>query len=162
MSGLERAVSGPLPRMLTLAQIASIARQEGANPDVVEEALRRMRENPHVRRGEVRSPGAFFRGIIRGVQADRAMLVSQAAPPTSSQGGSSAVVAPRGRTCEETATPADRTASRMALRARSLFAAGDHDEAVRDQLCHEFPQAPPDLVAWAVVNGFSLFRALSH
>ena len=49
----------------TRRQIAVIARQEGADGDVVREALRRMAANPRVCRGEVHSPAAFFRPSFR-------------------------------------------------------------------------------------------------
>ena len=140
----------------TRRQIAVIARQEGADGDVVREALRRMATNRRVCRGEVHSPPAFFRGIVRGVLADR-----QTPAATVCREGS-----PRPNLLPSTASQPDeglteRAASRMALRARRLFADGADHAAVSRQLKAEFPSAPSDLIASALANGLSLYRALA-
>lgn len=108
------------PGLPTRRQIAMIARQEGEDADVVREALRRMGDNPRVRCGEVRSPAAFFRGIVRGVLADHeppAAATSGAVPPR--LGARDAMPSP-----PPDASVAERVAGRMALRARRLFADG--------------------------------------
>ena len=152
--------SEPTPLALTRTQIDTIARQEGADDATVREALRRMSANPSLRHGEVRSPGAFFRGIVRAVIEDRAAEshvrrldpCRRAPPPTPS-----ASIGPA-----EAPVEPDRTAGRMALRARQLLSAGAAEGAVRDQLHLEFPLASSDLVAWALTNGRALYRALAR
>lgn len=150
MSADRRPQRVPLP--LTRGQIAAIARQENADDAVIREALRRMEESPRWRLGEVRSPGAFFRGIVRAVIDDGgAEGHAHRGPP----------VMPSIKPIEAPTEP-DRTAGRMALRARRLFAAGAGQGAARDQLRREFPNASPDLVAWALTNGLSLYQALTR
>lgn len=145
-----RSTPSPLP--LTRAQIQAIARQEGADTETIREAVRRMGESPRLHHGEVHSPGAFFRGIVRGVIADRnaAYDTRRALRPTPSADPPEAPVGP------------DRIAGRMALRAQRLFAAGAEQTAVCAQLQTEFPHASSDLVAWAVTNGLALYHALAR
>lgn len=148
------ARSRPSPLPLTRTQIGAIARQEGADTETIREAMCRMANSPRLHHGQVHSPGAFFRGIVRGVIADRdasvrARLPDRCPPPKT----------PATDTLEPPAAP-DRTAGRMALRAQRLFAAGAAPSAVSRQLHSEFPNAPSDLVAWAVTNGLALYHAL--
>lgn len=149
------------PGVLSQDKIDGIARQEGADEGTVAEALRRMQQNAQFRQGEVRSPAAFFRGIVRGVLADER---------GGGSGSTSSVPAPARRLSrpvppspkpDSAIQPADRMASRMALRARSLFSQGHDEKAVRGLLFCEFPSASPSLVAWAVIQGLSLHQALS-
>ena len=146
----------PMPAGLRRSQIETIARQEGADADAIREALRRMAGNPRLKQGEVRSPAAFFRGIVRAVIDDREAERLASRP------------APGRRAPQRTPTPGpanampepDRTAGRMALRAQRLFAGGAKSRAVRQQLRLEFPLASSDLVSWALANGLALYHAL--
>ena len=146
-------MSAPRP---TPRQIALIARQEGADQTVVHEALRRMEQNPRVLRGEVTSPAAFFRGIVRGVLADQQTSGRPAAATHSP------TQLPAGPPSPPRHALADRIAGRMALRAKNLFAAGHHRAAVAALLAAEFPDASPATVTWAVANGCSLHQALTR
>lgn len=153
--GRERCVKSP---SLSRDQIDWIARQEGADPQSVEEALRRMRSHPDVRDGRVRSPGAFFRGVLRGVLLDRypGTMRSDPDPDLTPEPPGEPVPSP-------TSTDAshNRTYGQMALRAWTLFDTCDHDEsAVRRCLRREFPSAPADLIVWALNNGRALHKAL--
>lgn len=155
------------PGVLSRLQIDRIAQQEAADEATVAEALRRMQQNPQFRQGEVRSPAAFFRGIVRGVLADKesggsgesGSPASVPVPALALHLSPPALPPPKP---DQAIRPADRLASRMALRARSLFAQGHDAKTVRDSLLREFPSASPSLVAWAVTQGLSLHRALSH
>lgn len=143
----------------TQRQIAMIARQEGADGDVVREALRRMGHNPRVRDGEVQSPAAFFRGILRGVLADR----EPPAPGISGE-GSLRLAAPQ---TPPPSPPPDadlgrREAGLMSLRARRLFADGADQATVLRNLTAEFPSAPQDLLTWALITGAALHNALTR
>jgi hypothetical protein len=139
---------GPNPR-----QIALIAKQEGADRAAIGEALRRMAANPRVRRGEVRSPAAFFRGIVRGVLADQNRPSQAQAPKPPPQTTTVPLAPPPAR---------DRTPGRMVLRAADLLRDGATLDTVRRALRDEFPNAPADLVEWAVTIGPTLRQALVH
>jgi hypothetical protein len=132
------------------AQLRAIGRQEGATADDLEEALRRMRNNPRVLRGEVHSPGAFFRGILRGVLADRS--TTRPAPPRPVPPAASPTPLP---------PPVDRTFGRMCLRAYHLSQTGADTPTVIAHLLHEFPSAPTVDVIKAAASGRALYRALS-
>lgn len=156
MTADRRPEPSPLP--LTRKQIAAIARQESADAAVIHEALRRMGENPRLRMGEVRSPGAFFRGIVRAVIDDPSVT-----PPVRRPGPdrSAALPSPPTKPVGVPAEP-DRTPGRMALRARRMFADGAGEGDVGNLLHQEFPLAPPGLVAWAITNGLALHHALTR
>ncbi len=96
-----------------------------------------MTVNPRLCRGEGHSPAAFFRGIVRGVLADR-----QTPAATVCREGS-----PRPNLLPSTASQpdeglAERAASRMALRARRLFADGADHAVVSRQLKAEHDPGP--------------------
>lgn len=62
--------------------LTKIASEEGASSEGIEEALNRLENHPAWKAGEIRSPLAFFRGIIRGVQRDRAVaMTTERRPP---------------------------------------------------------------------------------
>lgn len=147
----------PGSRMLSQDKIDWIARQEGADEGTVAEALRRMQQNAQFRQGEVRSPAAFFRGIVRGVLADKESGSPPSVPAPALRFSRPALPSPKP---DSAIKPADRMASRMALRARSLFSQGHDEKAVRGLLLCEFPSASQSLVAWAVIQGLSLHQAL--
>ncbi|MHB1766178.1 MAG: hypothetical protein ACYCS1_11815 [Gammaproteobacteria bacterium] len=151
--------SVPLPPSLSWAQIDLIARQEGADADIVTEAVRRMNRNPRLQQGKVRSPAAFFRGIVRGALADQAASPLRPLPP---QHQLTPFLPTSSSDLPQSPTALDRTPGHMALRAHSLFSAGTDEHIVRRLLHTEFPSAPADLVAWAITNGLALHRALSH
>ncbi len=136
-----------------------IARQEGAGGDVVREALRRMRQNPRVHRGEVRSPAAFYRGIVRGILADRESLAADTSGEDPLRLGAPQTPPP---SPPPGAGLGERAAGLMSLRARRLFADGATQAAVPQNLRSEFPNAPPDLVTWALITGAALHNALTR
>jgi hypothetical protein len=137
---------------LTDTQVRAIGRQEGATDDDLAEALRRLRHSPRFLAGEVHSPGAFLRGIVRGVLADRAPPPSAATyrPPPQSQ--SPTPPAPAG----------DRTFGRICLRALHLFRAGAMDADVIATLVAEFQAVPILHLTQAMDRGRELYRALSR
>ena len=142
----------------TRRQIAMIARQEGADGEAVREALRRMGDNPRVRRGEVRSPAAFFRGIVRGVLADHELAGAATSGANPSRLDTRRAMA----SPPPDAGVAEREAGRLALRARHLFADGADHASACQTLKAEFPNAPPDLVSWALIVGAALDQALAR
>jgi len=144
-------VTGPGVPGLTDAQVRMIGRQEGATDDALAEALRRLGRSPRFLSGEVHSPGAFFRGIVRGVLADHAPPQSAVAarPPLPAQ-------SPR------PAQAADRTFGQICLRAMHLFRTGATDAAVIATLVCEFQAVPMVHLAQAMDRGRQLHRALAR
>jgi hypothetical protein len=142
-------VTGPF---LTDAQVRAIGRQEGATDDDLAEALRRLRLSPRFLAGEVQSPGAFFRGIVRGVLADRAPPPSAATyrPP------------PPAQSPTPPQPPGDRTFGHICLRAMHLFRSGATDADVIATLVVEFQAAPIIYITQAMDQGRDLYRALSR
>ena len=55
---------------LTPRQLAFIVQDEAASLDHAAEAARRMLRNPGFTSGQLRSPAAFYRGILRRVVAE--------------------------------------------------------------------------------------------
>ena len=66
----------------TPQQIAFIIADESATEDQAAEAARRMLQNPQFLSGQLRSPAAFYRGILRRVVAE-CPPKARAAPPAS-------------------------------------------------------------------------------
>lgn len=147
---------------LSRLQIQVIARQEGADEAVTQEALRRMATNPHVARGELRSPGAFFRGVVRGVIADQ--TAAHASPPDDRDTQPLppkpvpiAATVPSG-----TVPTSDRTFGHLYLDAVRLLREGVTLNTLPDRLAHEHPNAPPPYVAQAVQSAILIHRTLLH
>ena len=65
---------------LTPRQLAFIVQDEAASLEQAEEAARRMLQNPQFTSGQLRSPAAFYRGILRRVVAQCPKAVRTAAP----------------------------------------------------------------------------------
>lgn len=135
--------------LLTDAQVRAIGRQEGATDQDLAEALRRLRQSPRLLAGEVQSPGAFFRGIVRGVIADHESAPAAAKPPTPVQSPPSAPTA-------------DRTFGHICLRALHLFRNGATDADVIAVLVSDFPNAPIVTLTQAMDRGRDLHHALSR
>jgi len=136
---------------LTDSQVRAIGRQEGATDDDLAEALRRLRHSPRFLAGEVQSPGAFFRGIVRGVLADRA-------PPPSA----ATYRPPPAQSPTPSQPPGDRTFGHICLRALHLFRTGATDADVIATLVAEFQAAPILQVTQAMDRGRELYQALSR
>lgn len=150
-------VRGP---SLSRAQIQTIARQEGASPDDVQEATRRMRKNPRVLRGEVRNQGAFFRGVLRGVLTDRGH-----GEPASTAAAPDVRPDPRPASpASPAAVPADVDPAfgHMCIRARSLLRAGATSCDVLTQLTAEFPDTGALELAGALACAMTIDRALGR
>jgi hypothetical protein len=65
---------------LTPKQLAFIVQDEAASLEQAEEAARRMLHNPQFTQGQLRSPAAFYRGILRRVVAE-CPKAARTAPP---------------------------------------------------------------------------------
>ncbi len=116
-----------------------ILKQEGATPDQAEEALRRILRHPAYRAGAIRSPAAFFRGVLRGVQGDLAVQARKPPPlPPASP------------------PPRPNPLGRIYFRAHQLFLAGSTPDAAALALRQEFPDAPEplvhDAISWAAAS----------
>ena len=103
-------MSGDPPGQKTLSTIAQalgltpracekILREETADFADAEETLRRILRHRAYRAGAIRSPGAFFRGVLRRVQDDRAATarLQPATPPPSAAKQSAQPASPLGR-----------------------------------------------------------------
>ena len=73
-------MSIPTALGLTPRQLALITADEAATLDQATEAARRMLQNPQFTSGQLRSPAAFYRGILRRVVAE-GLPPAKAAPP---------------------------------------------------------------------------------
>jgi len=139
---------------LTDAQVRVIGRQEGATDQDLAEALRRLRANPRFLAGEVQSPGAFLRGIVRGVLADRTPAPAPVSkPPPPPQPPLPPPPPP---------SPSDRIFGHICLRALHLFRTGATDADVIATLVRQFPDASLVDLAQAMDRGRDLYRALSR
>jgi len=141
-------VNGEQPGAEALATIAQalgvtpracekILREEQASLADAQEALRRIVCHRAYRSGAIRSPGAFFRGVLRRVQDDRAATVrlqpAPAPPPAAKQSAQPA--SPLGRAY---------------LRAYHLLASGTSHSKAFAVLRQDFPEAPADLLDLAL------------
>ncbi len=116
-----------------------ILKQEGATPAQAEEALRRILRHPAYRTGAIRSPAAFFRGVLRGVQDDYAAQTRKPPPlPPASP------------------SPRPNPLGRIYFRAHQLLLAGSTPDAVALALRQAFPDAPEplvhDAISWAAAS----------
>ncbi len=117
---------------------ALILKQEGATPAQAEEALRRILRHPVNRAGAIRSPAAFFRGVLRGVQDDLAAQTRNPPPlPPASP------------------PPHPNPLGRIYFRAYQILA-GSTPAAAALALRQEFPDAPEplvhDAISWAAAS----------
>ena len=112
-----------------------ILREEGASLTDAQEALRRILRHRAYQTGAIRSPGAFFRGVLRRVLDDRDSLTRRPPPPP-----------PPAR---QRAQP-ESLLGRAYLRAYHLLASGSRPAAVATALRRDFPEAPPELLAEAL------------
>lgn len=71
---------------LTPRQLAFIVQDEAASLEQAEEAACRMLQNPQFTSGRLRSPAAFYRGVLRRVVAEcpKAARTPAPAPPPAS------------------------------------------------------------------------------
>lgn len=117
-----------------------ILREEEASPTDAQEALRRILRHKAYQAGAIRSPGAFFRGVLRRVRDDRETLSRRPqAPPAPPPQQNAQPTSPLGRAY---------------LRAYHLLASGHNSFEVAAYLRQDFPDASPELLAealsWAI------------
>jgi hypothetical protein len=113
-----------------------IIKEEGATPEDAEEALRRILRHRAYLSHAIRSPGAFFRGVLRGVRDDRAAQTRKPPPlPTAPE------------------LPHPEPHGRAYFRAYQLLSTGSTRDRASDALRQEFPAAPrslfDDALDWA-------------
>ena len=112
---------------------AQILREETAGLADAQEALRRILRHRAYRAGAIRSPGAFFRGVLRRVQDDRAAAKRPWPAPAQPS------------TAKQSAQPASPL-GRAYLRAYHLLASGTNPADASAALRQEFPDAAADLL----------------
>ena len=123
-----------------------IVRQEAATPQDAEEALRRVLRHRAYLSRSIRSPGAFFRGVLRGVLDDR-QACNRTPPPLPP-------VPP---------SPRPDPLGRAYFRAHQLLAAGFDCDRAATALRQEFPGAPQNLIQDAIAWAASVLdRAGDH
>lgn len=83
------------PLGLTPRQLAFIIADEAATPDQATEAARRMLQNLQFTSGQLRSPAAFYRGILRRVVAEcpPPQKTAAASPPPADQAAARRILA---------------------------------------------------------------------
>lgn len=108
--------------------------EEAATAAEAEEALRRIRRHRAYLAGTIRSPGAFFRGVLRRVQDDGAVSRPAAPPPLPKE------------PANKNAQPASPL-GRAYLRAYHLLAEGADPATVATVLHRDFPDASADFLA---------------
>lgn len=116
--------------------LKKIAAEEGASATVAAEAIRRVRGHPAWRTGQVRSPLAFFRGVLRGVQRDQAVAAVVLTPPP----------APR---VPDPPPPRSKEEVRMGkgrLAALRLIHKGLSPDVAEPVLRRSFPELSPDQI----------------
>ena len=116
-----------------------ILNQEGATPEDAEEALRRILRHRAYLSSSIRSPGAFFRGVLRGVRDDHSAQACKPPPlPAASP------------------PPRPNPLGRIYFRAHQLLLAGSTPHAADLALRQEFPAAPEplvhDAISWAAAS----------
>lgn len=121
-----------------------ILREEGASPTDAQEALRRILRHKAYQAGTIRSPGAFFRGVLRRVQDDRQALFRRPLPPPPPPLQNAQPASPLGRAY---------------LRAYHLLASGHNSFEVTASLRQNFPDASAELLAEALSWAINLHHA---
>ncbi len=114
-----------------------ILREEMAGLTEAQEALRRILRHRAYRAGAIRSPGAFFRGVLRRVQDDRAPAEHPRPAPAQPS------------PAKQSAQPASPL-GRAYLRAYHLLASGASPSDASAALRQDFPDAPADLLDQAL------------
>ena len=130
---------------LTPRACEKILREETADLADAQEALRRIARHTAYRTGAIRSPGAFFRGVLRRVQDDRAAAVRprpMPLPPSAAK---------------QNAQPTSPL-GRAYLRAYHLLASGTSPSDASAALRQDFPDAPVDLLDRALTWATDLRR----
>ena len=112
-----------------------ILREEAASQADAQEALRRILRHTAYQTGAIRSPGAFFRGVLRRVRDDRE-TTSRRPPPSP----------PPAKQNAQPASPLGRAY----LRAYHLLASGHGRTAVATALQQDFPDASAKLLDQAL------------
>ncbi len=116
-----------------------ILKEEGATPEDAEEALRRILRHRTYLSSSIRSPGAFFRGVLRGIRDDHAALTRK--PPA---------------LLPASPPPRPNPLGRVYFRAHQLLLAGTAHDAATLALRREFPDAPEtlvhDAISWAAAS----------
>ncbi len=112
-----------------------ILREEDASEADAQEALRRVLRHKAHQTGAIRSPGAFFRGVLRRVRDDRE-TASRRPPPSP----------PPAKQNAQPASPLGRAY----LRAYHLLASGQSRAAVATALHQDFPDASAELLDQAL------------
>ncbi len=137
IAGIARALGIPLRACERILQ------EEGAVPADAQEALRRILRHKAYQTGAIRSPGAFFRGVLRRVRDDRETASRR--PPSP----------PPAKQTAQTASPLGRAY----LRAYHLLASGHSPAAAAGLLHQDFPDAPAELLTTALAWAADLRRA---
>jgi len=109
--------------------------EEEASQADAQEALRRILRHKAYQTGAIRSPGAFFRGVLRRVLDDRKTAARR--PPLSP---------PPAKQNAQPASPLGRAY----LRAYHLLASGQNSAAAATALRQDFPDASAELLAQAL------------
>ena len=112
-----------------------ILQEEEASQADAQEALRRILRHKAYQTGAIRSPAAFFRGVLRRVRDDRE--TAERRPP------------PSPPPAKQNAQPASPL-GRAYLRAFHLLASGQGRAAAATALQQDFPDAPADLLDQAL------------
>ena len=112
-----------------------ILREEEASQTDAHEALRRILRHKAYQTGAIRSPGAFFRGVLRRVQDDRETTLRH--PP------------PSPPPAKQNAQPASPI-GRAYLRAYHLLVSGQSSAAAATALRQDFPDASAELLDQAL------------
>ena len=112
-----------------------ILRDEEASQADAQEALRRILRHKAYQTGAIRSPGAFFRGVLRRVRDDRETAERRPLPSP-----------PPAKQNAQPASPLGRAY----LRAYHLLASGQNSAAAATALRQDFPDASAELLAQAL------------
>ncbi len=116
-----------------------ILQEEGASQADAQETMRRILRHKAFQTGAIRSPGAFFRGVLRRVRDDRETTSRRPSPSP-----------PPAKQNTQPASPLGRAY----LRAYHLLASGQNPAAAAGALRQDFPDASTELLAvvlsWAV------------
>lgn len=139
MSGASSGESSTADIMRTLGipshACERILREEEASQADAQEALRRILRHKAYQTGAIRSPGAFFRGVLRRVRDDRE-TAARRAPSSPSP-------------AKQNAQPASPL-GRAYLRAYHLLISGQTHAAVATALQQDFPDASAELLDQAL------------